>query len=66
MKIPTTRGLGNLQQLDRAAREQNHRADAQLIRFTEVLIKSQSAITQNLSNIGHHKDIRRQIIDFMI
>jgi hypothetical protein len=66
MKIPSTRGLGNLQQLDRAAREQFHSSDAQLLRFTEALIKSQSTISRRLLNISHNKDIRRQIIDFMI
>jgi len=66
MKIPSTRGLGNLQQLDRAAREQFHSSDTQLLRFTEALIKSQSTISRRLLNISHNKDIHRQIIDFMI
>jgi hypothetical protein len=66
MKIPSTKGLGNLQQLDRAAREQLHERKDQIGIFAEALIKSQSILNPNFSNACKNKDINRRSIDFMI
>jgi hypothetical protein len=66
MRIPSTRGLGNLQQLDRAVREQSHGNASPMLENVEMLIKSQDLINPNLSNADHNRYVRRHTIDFLI
>jgi hypothetical protein len=66
MKILSTRGLGNFQQLDRATKGQKRSQAAQMTATTEALIKAQSTLSPNLSDASHNKDIRRHIMDYIL
>jgi hypothetical protein len=66
MKIPSIRGLGNFQQMDRATKQQKRSQAAQVTAITEALIKAQSTLSPNLSDASHNRDIRRHIMDYVL